>query len=64
MSATEIIEQIKALPREEKVRVIEFVHQIETEEMTDAELLMVARKAGTFAALDAPGEDIYSIKPR
>ena len=62
MSVTEIIEQIRVLPKEDKARVIEFVHQIEAEEMTDAELLAAARKAGTFAMLDAPGEDIYSTK--
>ena len=31
MSAVEVIEQIKALPPEEKARVVEFVHQLETE---------------------------------
>jgi len=62
MSATEVIEQIKALSKKERARVIEYVHQIEAEEMTDSELLGVARKAGTFAMLDAPGEDIYSAK--
>lgn len=31
MSAVEVIEQIKALSPEEKARVVEFVHQLETE---------------------------------
>lgn len=31
MSAVEVIEQIKALPPEEKARVVEFVHQLEIE---------------------------------
>ncbi len=32
MSASEVIEQIKALPPEEKMVVVEFVHQLEAAE--------------------------------
>lgn len=69
MSATEIIEQIKTLPREEQMRVIEYVHQLDgpepnAPEMTERELLSAARRAGTFSILDAPGEDIYSSQPK
>ena len=32
MSASEIIEQIKALPREERQQVVEFVHAVERSE--------------------------------
>ncbi len=68
MSATEIIEQIKILPKKELAHVIEFVHQIERQagaggaEMTDAELLSAAKRAGTFTLLEGPGEDIYSVE--
>ncbi len=66
MSATEIIEQIKGLPKNELAHVIEYVHQLERHaglaapEMTDTELLAAANRTGTFRLLDAPGEDIYS----
>ncbi len=70
MSATEIIEQIKALPKDELEHVIEYVHELDRQisaaspEMTDAELLSAAKRAGSFAILDAPGEDIYSPEKR
>ena len=70
MSATEIIEQIRVLPKSELAHVIEYVHQIERKagaasaEMTDAELLSVAKQTGAFSILDADGEDIYSTEKR
>ena len=66
MSAAEIIEQIKAMPKDELEHVIEYVHELDrhisaaSPEMTDAELLAAAKRAGSFAILDAPGEAIYS----
>lgn len=70
VSAREIIEQIKTLPKKELAQVIEFVHQTEHQlsatspEMTDAELLSAAKRTGSFTLLDAPGEDIYSVKKK
>jgi hypothetical protein len=66
MSASEIIEQLKILPKNEFAQVVEFVHRVEYQardtspEMTDSELLLAARRAGSFNLMDAPGEDIYS----
>jgi len=70
MSAAEIIAQIKALPKGELEHVIEYVHELDrhisasSPELTDAELLSAAKRAGSFAILEAPGEDIYSAKKR
>jgi len=52
VSAREIIEQIKTLPKNELAQVIEFVHQTEHQlgaaslEMSDTELLSAARQTG------------------
>ena len=37
MSALEVIEQIKALPPEEKAEVVEFVHQLDVSQPISAE---------------------------
>jgi len=66
MSAAEIIEQIKVLPKKELAHVIEYVHQIEQQagEMTDADLLSAAKRTGSFTLLEGPGESIYSAEKK
>jgi hypothetical protein len=52
MSAVEIIEQIKALPREERQRVAEFVRNADLDESTDQPSVRYADDTAFEAALD------------
>ena len=52
MSASEIIEQIKALPREEWQRVAEFVHTVERNEAANEPSVRYADDAEFDAVVD------------
>lgn len=54
MSALEVIEQIKALPPEEKAAVLDFIHKLETASGPSSELRYVDR-----AALETTAEKIF-----
>jgi hypothetical protein len=52
MSAAELIEQIKALPREERQRVIEFIREADRRESAAQPSVRYADEAAFEAALD------------
>ena len=52
VSALEVIEQIKALPPEEKAAVVDFVHQLESQEVPSSRTVRYASPAQAKAAGD------------
>ena len=52
MSASEVIEQIKALPPEDKAVVVDFIHQLEAEEIPAAKSIRYASTEQSKAAGD------------
>ncbi|MFZ2633115.1 MAG: hypothetical protein WA081_02365 [Desulfosalsimonadaceae bacterium] len=69
ISVNEITKKLERLPYNKQVAVFEFIdfleqktrHGATVQEMNDAEVLMAAEQTGSFAFLDDPSEDIYTI---
>ncbi len=54
-----IVKEVEALSPKELSEFLSWLVEHEPKELSDTELLAAARKAGTFALLDDPSEDIY-----